>query len=348
MKQTRLESNNDHQPLLSSTLPFPSSPVLESEPDSETEISEMKEEDAKTSGQVQLSATTLGQCSPKKESRVRKRTMRWVKWHRKKQQSQLVKAAEEVLSMNAVKHDTSQLMVVSAVIDGRRCKDVLIDPGASSNFVRQEWANGVGLRMRQLTSPLDVTLADGKVGARLTHAVQVNALYTQGSTAPCTLTVMGQLSHEVILGLPWLRKAGVTIDYEQMKWNGRPMYRVGVESDGSAELQAVAVAPEHEKRMAALVAAYPSAFSKELRDRTSADVAKAIKCCIVLKDPQCRPVKCRERRRSPKDEAALRTAVEEMLAKGLVRPSNSEWVSQPVMVKKVRDGVVLDEKRPCW
>ena len=31
-----------------------------------------------------------------------------------------------------------------------------------------------------------------------------------------------------------------------------------------------------------------------------------------------------------------------------MRPSKSEWVSQPVMVKKVRDGVVLDEKRPCW
>ena len=51
----------------------------------------------------------------------------------------------EVLKFSAVRHDTSQLMVVSAVIDGRRCKDVLIDPGASSNFVRQEWVSGVGL-----------------------------------------------------------------------------------------------------------------------------------------------------------------------------------------------------------
>ena len=125
----------------------------------------MKEEDARTSGQVQLSAATLGQCSPKGERPVRKRTMRWVKWHRKKEQCQLVKAAGEVL--NAVKHDTSQLMVVSAVIDGRRCKDVLIDPGASSNFVRRrmgrvEW----GYTMKKLTTPLDVTLADGKVGAK--------------------------------------------------------------------------------------------------------------------------------------------------------------------------------------
>ena len=195
----------NNEPLPSSTFPFPSSPVLESEPESKAEASEMKEEDARTSGQAQLSAAvSISRCSPKEERRVRKRTMRWVKWNKKKMESQLVKAAVEVL--NSVKHDTSQLMVVSAVIDGRRCKDVLIDPGASSNFVRQEWANGVGLPMRHLTSPLNVTLADGKVGARLTHAVQVNSLLTQGSTAPCTLTVMGQLSHEVILGLPWLRR----------------------------------------------------------------------------------------------------------------------------------------------
>jgi hypothetical protein len=118
--------------------------------------------------------------------------------------------------------------------------------------------------------------------------------------------------------------------------------------DGDVELFAFTVAPEHAKRMEAIVSANPTAFSRELRDRTAADMARAIKCHVELKDPNCRPVKCRERRRSPADEAALRTAVEEMLAKGLVRPSTSEWVSQPVLVKKVRDGVVLPEKRPCW
>jgi hypothetical protein len=66
--------------------------------------------------------------------------------------------------LNSVRHDTSQLMVVSAVIDGRRCKDVLIDPGASSNFVRQDWVSEVRLPTKSLTTPLDVMLADGKVG----------------------------------------------------------------------------------------------------------------------------------------------------------------------------------------
>src|SRR6202041_2633508 len=101
---------------------------------------------------------------------------------------------------------------------------------------------------RRLTTPLDVRLADGKVRARLTHAVQVNSLLSQGSSAPCVLTVMEQLSHQVILGLPWLRKAGVTIDYEHMRWNGQPMYRVGAHEHGEAELQVIVLGPGQDRR----------------------------------------------------------------------------------------------------
>jgi transposase InsO family protein len=346
VKQSRRNHNN--QPPPTSSLPSPSSSVsgsIGADLESSAEAADEKAEEGKTSEGASLSAATLRGVSSREG--VRKRSLRWVSWHKKKRAVKLRQAAEEELS--AVRHDTSQLVVVSALVDGRWCKDVLVDPGASSNFVRQDWVKGVGLPMKRLHAPLEVTLADGKVGAKLTHAVQVNSLETQGSSAPCMLTVMEQLSHQVILGLPWLRKAGVTIDYEHMKWNGHPLCRMEGQGEGGTELlQAIVVAPEHEKRMAALLKAYPMAFSKELRQRSAEDVGKAIKCCIVLKDPNCRPIKCRERRRSPKDEAALRTAVEEMLAKGLVRPSKSEWVSQPVLVKKVKDGVVLDEKRPCW
>ena len=40
--------------------------------------------------------------------------------------------------------------------------------------------------------------------------------------------------------------------------------------------------------------------------------------------------------------------MKEMEEAGLITRSESPWSSQPVLVKKVRDGVVLDEKRPCW
>ena len=258
----------------------------------------------------------------------------------------LVQAAAAVMS--AVQHDSSHLIVVSAVIDGHLCQDVLVDAGASSNFVREDWVKASTLPMRRMRESLRVTLADGKVAARLTHAVQVQSLETQSSMAPCVLTVMGQLSHQVIVGLPWLRSAGVTIDYEHMRWNGRPIHLRTARTKAEVQLQALTVGHEHTKTMDAILTKYPKAFSKDLRTRTAADVAKAIKAHVPLRDPTCRPARDRERRRSPADTGGLKAATEEMLAKGLIRPSTSEWASQAVMVKKFRDGVELQEKRPCW
>src|SRR3984885_14346747 len=119
---------------------------------------------------------------------------------------------------------------------------------------------------------------------------------------------MQQLSHQAIVGLPWLRKAGVTIDYEHMRWNGRPLYPMGSRKKGGVQLQTLKVAPEYEKKMAVIVADYPSAFSRELRNRSASNIAKAIKCSVQLKDPNCRPVKCRERRSSPKDRSEEHTS----------------------------------------
>ena len=108
---------------------------------STAEVDDVQAEEGKTSEEAQLTGATVSRCHSR-GGVVRKRSMSWVQWHKRKRDGQLVRAAVEVL--NAVKHDTSQLMVVSAVIDGRRCKDVLIDPGASSNFVRQEWVQEWG------------------------------------------------------------------------------------------------------------------------------------------------------------------------------------------------------------
>lgn len=315
-----------------------------------------KEKQGRTREPSSLTAITGGELDSGMEVRMAGGSRNWkevrhrecLQSRRKERDRALIQAAATVL--NTVQHDSDKLIVVTGWMDGVHCRNVLVDPGATSNFIRKEWATRMGLLMEDLTTPLEVRLGDGRVGATLTSAVAVLQFETQGSAAPCTLTVMDPLSHDVILGIPWLKRAHVNLDFgEDIHWDGRPMFKVNVGKEpDEVELCAFTVSVEHEKRMAAIVEEFPSAFSKELRERTSADVERAIKCHIELKDPNCRPVKCRERRRSPGDEAALRTAVEEMLAKGLVRPSKSEWVSQPVMVKKVRDGVVLDEKRPCW
>ena len=62
--------------------------------------------------------------------------------------------------MSAVQHESSQLIVVSAVIDGVRCDDVLVDAGASSNFVREDWVKAASLPTQRMRETLKVTLAD--------------------------------------------------------------------------------------------------------------------------------------------------------------------------------------------
>lgn len=100
--------------------------------------------------------------------------------------------------------------------------------------------------------------------------------------------------------------------------------------------------------MKSILQKHQAAFSKDLPRRSAAAMKNAIRCKITLKDPNCRPIVSRERRRSPKDVQTLIDAVKEMEAAGLIQKSDSPWSSQAVLVAKVRDGVVLDEKRPCW
>jgi hypothetical protein len=195
---------------------------------------------------------------------------------RRARDRQLVQAATAVINAATVQHDSCELMVVSAVVDGKHCYDVLIDPGSSSNFVRRDWAIASGLTLQPLAKVLQVTLADNKVAARLDAAVSVTSLEVQGSKAPCTLTVMDHLSHKIIIGLPWLRKAGVQLGCDEiMTWNGRRMYPVmlGSRHDG-AQLQGLEVAPEHEARMGKLLQRFPAAFSNELRKKSPA------RCCF--------------------------------------------------------------------
>ena len=253
--------------------------------------------------------------SRKGKVRRRKRTPQKPGVSRTQRRKAKKKAREEALThsvqeqLSAVQHDSSELIIVSAMLDGRHCGDVLIDPGATSNFVQKQWAEEGAMPMQKLSRPLEITLGDGKKkeGGGLTHAVEVTVLSTQGSEAPCTLTVMNELSHQIIIGMPWLRKAGVILDFKNMTWNDRQLYPFGEQKGrGPARLQSLQVAPEHEKRMGALLAQYPLAFSTDLRARTAAEVEKAVKCRFQLKDPSCRPVKSRERRRSPKDVATLK------------------------------------------
>ena len=259
----------------------------------------------------------------------------------------LVSSMEE--SLFSVEHDSAALMVVTGEVGGKRCDDILVDPGASSNFVRRDWAMSLSYPVQELKTPLEVTLADGRVVGRQTGCIRVSAAQTQGSVAPCTLIVMDRLSHHVILGKPWLDRAGVKLEFGSVtRWNGKSMYRLKMRGDSGPRLHAIKVASGHESLMTPVLAEFEPVFRKGLSPRSADALRNAVHCTVKLKDPNCRPVVSRERRRSPKDVQTLIDAVKEMEAAGLIQKSDSPWSSQAVLVRKVRDGVELDEKRPCW
>jgi hypothetical protein len=289
-------------------------------------------------------------------------------------------SALEQLTLASIEPQSSSLLVVRGVlipaedkskavkVEPVQCDDILIDTGAAASFVSRTWVERHDVPVWSLSKPFDITLADGRRTC-MTGAVYVAAVSTHGSVAPCTLIVMEQLTHDVILGLPWLRCAGVTLTFDQdeTRWNGRRMsdWAAAYGSPqalstsprrSSAELSAaspklpvdVKVGKGHEEVMSKILSRHRAAFSDDLPVRSAASQDDAIKCKVTLKDPQCKPVRDGERRLSFANKQLLIQTITEMEQAGLIRPSKSPWCSQPVMVKKFRDGVELDEKRWCY
>jgi hypothetical protein len=245
-------------------------------------------------------------------------------------------------------HDSSELITVGGRINGQPC-EVFVDPGASTNFVSRVWAEKHGLEVQQPASTLEVVMADGHKKQAL-GIVDVEEMDAHGSIAAARLVVMDGLQYPVILGMPWLRKAEVVLSLcHEMQWNGVPIRLLSPQRAQTVRtLAAIKINPKHAGLVESLMEQYASVFAKDLPRRSAAQLARAVKHVVKLKDVNCRPVCSRERRRSPADVETLREATLELERLGLIEDSDSPWSSQAVLVPKVKDGKATGEKRPCW
>ena len=231
----------------------------------------------------------------------------------------------------------ADLIAVRAVLDGAPCSNALVDTGASASFVHRRWvAQHKNLRIVKRSVPFRVTLADGS-STQIDEVIHVTQLTVFAESAPCDLIVMDQLRYDVVIGLPWLRAAGVTIEFGPVvKWAGRPVTATNVRNAKEATRQLLAAAALdrlHGNRVQRLLAKYASVFAKQLPKRVETGLSRSFAYELKL-EPDVQPIVERERRRSPEDIKVMIDTVKEMEAAGMLEDSESSWSSQVVLVKK--------------
>ena len=246
----------------------------------------------------------------------------------------------------------ADLIAVRAVVDETECGNALVDTGASASFVRRQWVeqHKQVLQIRTRKVPFRVILADGS-SIQINEVVRVERLNVFDESAPCDLIVMDQLRYDLVIGLPWLRAAGVTIQFgPTVKWAGRPVLTTSIARDAKeATRQLLATAAldrEHGNRVERLLARYATVFAKQLPKRVETTIGRSFAYELKL-EPNVQPIVERERRRSPEDVKVMIDTVKEMEAAGMVEDSESSWSSQVVLVKK-KDGtkrMAIDYRR---
>jgi hypothetical protein len=245
---------------------------------------------------------------------------------------------EEKLLNASSGRDSRGTIVASGELDGVRCDDMLIDTGASCNFVRRSWAQAVKLSATPLKEPVTVTLADRRT-VTATHEVRAKKMAVHGSTAAGRLLVMDDLSNEVIVGLDWQRKAAMTIQlgHPHDLLNGKPLVR----SKGRPAAPPRTIVGSMDERLATaderlqkILKKYAHVLAVELPKRTEAQRAEAKQFRIEYNTAVVKPVKQAERRHSPAEIAAATKWVQDEVAAGRMEPANGEWASQLVIVGK--------------
>src|SRR6201995_547427 len=119
-----------------------------------------------------------------------------------------------------LKHENDHIMV-KVHLHGKKetvTINAMIDSGATEDFIDQEVCNKHGIKMIKAKNPREIYLADGKPSAMgpVTHMTKV-PMDISSHRELATLQVANLQNHEVILGMPWLRKHNPTIDWNDKR-----------------------------------------------------------------------------------------------------------------------------------
>jgi len=156
------------------------------------------------------------------------------------------------------------------------------------------------------------------------------------------MLVLDDLPHDVIIGIPWLDAARVTIGFgPPRRWNGQLLDSNDAlsirEGDNTAELLAAMREHSPNGKVRKLLDEYADVFKAALPATTAEQRKQAVHFSITLSDTTCVTVKQRERRLTPAKRAAALDWVREEVAAGRMEQSTGEWSAQLVFAAKYKD-----------
>ena len=214
---------------------------------------------------------------------------------------------------------------------------VLFDTGASSSFISSDLVDRLGLEPEIVDRPLVVMNPIG--GSTSLSMIYRNVvLSSHGCMSVCDCFVLGFTGFGIILGVDWLQRYGVVVDCEGLLVtaradDGRRIVFGGLPSKGvlASFLNSLDI-PHSELSGLPVVGQYPDVFEEV----TGLPPHREIEFRIdLIKD--ARPIVMPLRRMAPREQRELEVQVSDLLKKGFIRRSVSEW-GAPVVFATKADG----------
>ncbi|WVZ64210.1 LOW QUALITY PROTEIN: hypothetical protein U9M48_013770 [Paspalum notatum var. saurae] len=214
---------------------------------------------------------------------------------------------------------------------------ILFDTGATHSFITRSFAEKHNLPLSYMKRPMVINSPEGKITTNtVCTRVSINIRGVEFRTG---LLVIDSMDIDIILGMDTLEKWGVKIDCAQRTVHlaASDCQEVGISaSSPSGNLHQMEARPIDDIR---IVCDYPDVFPDELPGMPP---DRDIEFLIELL-PSTAPIAMRQYRMAPIEHEEVKKNIDELLAKGYIRPSSSPWAF-PVLLVEKKD---TDVKRMC-
>ncbi|KAJ0610183.1 putative nucleotidyltransferase, Ribonuclease H [Helianthus annuus] len=285
------------------------------------------------------------------------------KGHIKSNCPKYAKKAEETKKSNArvFRMDAKEAVQNDNVLTGTFLVNnifarVLFDSGADKSFVDQKFCQLLNMPIKTLDAKYEVELADGTIET-VSTVLEGCEMSIRNHSFPLSLLPFKLAGFDIVLGMDWLshNQAQIICGKRQIVLKTQSGESLTIRGDTQYGLpedvsmlkasrclnrgcviymaQVIIEEPKPKIEDLPVIAEYPEVFPEELPGLPP-DRQVEFRIDII---PGAAPIARAPYRLAPTEMKELRTQLDELLAKGFIRPSSSPW-GAPVLFVKKKDG----------